>query len=433
MPRIVRERDLTRARELVREGRTDEAETIYATLLQEIPDQAEALNFLALCAVRRGQVVRAVEMLEQAAHHHPADLATLLNLGSARESAGNFEGALEAFQLAVNRHPDQPSARLCQGFAFEQLGRNGEALLTYYRAIADAQKQGYWLNASTTPPASLDRVRHAMRFVRDGRHRLFAEVLQPLIERHGKAALRRVEDCLTTLLKNRAKSTADTQQKPSFLDFPGLPATPYFERSLFPWIEDFERQTYAIRDELTALLSDPVGRERVFANDAEEQAGLRGLRDAPIWDGFYFYRTGARHDEMHRRCPRTAAALESLPLVHIRDHAPEVMFSVLTPGTHILPHRGVTNTRVVCHLPIIVPENCALVVDGEMHHWLEGQSVVFDDTFEHEAWNRSERTRVVLIADVWNPHLTFAEREAVTVLVAAIGDFNRAASAEGMP
>ena len=121
------------------------------------------------------------------------------------------------------------------------------------------------------------------------------------------------------------------------------------------------------------------------------------------------------------------AALDALPLVRIRANAPEVMFSVLTPGSHILPHRGVTNTRVVCHLPLVVPEDCALVVGGETHVWREGEAVAFDDTYEHEAWNRGSSTRVVLIIDVWNPHLTAAERDAVAVLVEAMGDFNRAA------
>jgi aspartate beta-hydroxylase len=74
-------------------------------------------------------------------------------------------------------------------------------------------------------------------------------------------------------------------------------------------------------------------------------------------------------------------------------------------------------------LPLIVPEDCALNVGGEIHEWREGRIVVFDDTYEHEAWNRSRSTRVVLIFDVWNPYLSDAERAAVTDVVAAIGDF----------
>jgi aspartate beta-hydroxylase len=103
-----------------------------------------------------------------------------------------------------------------------------------------------------------------------------------------------------------------------------------------------------------------------------------------------------------------------------------VLFSVFTTGTHLLPHRGVTNTRVVGHLPLLVPEDCALSVGGEIHVWRPGEVVVFDDTYEHEAWNRSPRTRVVMIFDTWNPYLTEAERAAVTDLVTAIGDFRRA-------
>jgi aspartate beta-hydroxylase len=194
-----------------------------------------------------------------------------------------------------------------------------------------------------------------------------------------------------------------------------------------PWFGDLERATGAIRKELLALLPAAEGSERVFTSEAAERLGLAGERGAPAWTGFYFWRHGERRDANHAACPRTSAALEALPLVRIREHAPEVMFSVLTPGTHILPHRGVTNTRVVCHLPLVVPAGCALTVGGERREWREGEAVAFDDTYEHEAWNRGGQTRVVLIIDVWNPHLTAAERDAVAVLVAALGDFNRAA------
>jgi len=98
---------------------------------------------------------------------------------------------------------------------------------------------------------------------------------------------------------------------------------------------------------------------------------------------------------------------------------------VLSPGTHLLPHRGVTNARIVAHLPLIVPVDCALRAGGEVHVWREGRLVFFDDTYEHEAWNRSGETRVVLILDCWNPYLTEAERAATGELMAAIGDFDR--------
>ena len=83
----------------------------------------------------------------------------------------------------------------------------------------------------------------------------------------------------------------------------------------------------------------------------------------------------------------------------------------------------------MAHLPLMVPENCALKVGGELHEWQEGRVVVFDDTYEHEAWNRSDKTRVVLIFDLWNPYLTEAERAALGELVGAIGDFRHTVEA----
>ena len=108
------------------------------------------------------------------------------------------------------------------------------------------------------------------------------------------------------------------------------------------------------------LLPDSAGRESVFGSEALEQTNLRGLDVPPSWTGYYFYRHGVRREDNCVSCPATARALDRLPLVHVRDHGPEVLYSVFTPGTHLLPHRGVTNTRLVGHLPLIVPEDCAL-------------------------------------------------------------------------
>jgi len=327
------------------------------------------------------------------------------------------------------QNPDDSAARLRLGFDFERKGRDDLALLAYYRAIVDAQRRGCWLDARTTAPELVDRVRHAMRFVKTGRRRLFDQALAPLIANHGLAALQRVEDCVALHVGERRGGSPDSRQQPSYLYFPGLPPAPWLDRSLFPWIAGLELETALIREELRQVLPRTEHSERVFADDAQECGGLTGTRGAPSWSGFYFWRHGERREDNHRQCPGTSRALEALPLVELRDQAPEVMFSVLTPGTHILPHRGVTNARVVCHLPLIVPEGCALVVGGERHVWREGEVVVFDDTFEHEAWNRGTDTRVVLIFDVWNPHLTAAEREAVIALVGVIDEFNRASAA----
>src|SRR5579883_528706 len=157
---------------------------------------------------------------------------------------------------------------------------------------------------------------------------------------------------------------ADPRQVPKFLYFPGLPTTPYFDRSLFPWYPALENHVDVIRAELREVLREEKGIAPFLGTNALDRVGdqLAGAESPPAWDAFFFYRHGERYEENCARCPRTAEILDSLPLVRIREHAPEICFSVLTPGTHILPHRGVTNTRLVTHLPLIVPEGCALVV-----------------------------------------------------------------------
>jgi aspartyl/asparaginyl beta-hydroxylase (cupin superfamily) len=94
------------------------------------------------------------------------------------------------------------------------------------------------------------------------------------------------------------------------------------------------------------------------------------------------------------------------------------MFSLLAPKTRIPPHHGVANTRLVCHLPLIVPDHCWFRVGAETRPWEPGRAWIFDDTIEHEAANDSDQLRVVLIFDIWHPGLSQPEREAIAALMA---------------
>jgi aspartate beta-hydroxylase len=412
-----------KAQELLRQGRIPEAESAFARLLEAAPDHVEALNVMALSALRGGQTRRALDYLRRAAAVDPKDALTQHHLGRALECAGDFPQALQAYQTAVRLRPEFVVARLYWADSLERAHELDSAVVQYVRALEDAQRNGKWLSAESTPAALRPMVEHAVRTVRDHRGLAFANLFEPLAKRFGKDSLARVAHTLRVYLKQETAVLPDPRQSPKFLYMPGLPATPYLDRSLFPWIEDLENSAAAIQAELAALLPQSRGAERVFSSEELERANLRGSGVAPSWTGYYFYRHGERREDNCAQCPATASALAPLPLSRVRDHGPEVLFSVFTPGTHLLPHRGVTNTRAVAHLPLMVPEECALTVGGEIHSWVEGRVVVFDDTYEHEAWNRSARTRVVLIFDIWNPYLTDIERLAIADLIAAIGDF----------
>jgi aspartate beta-hydroxylase len=320
-------------------------------------------------------------------------------------------------------------ARLMLGKVLSLLGQPREAAVEYHRAVTIAQKLGVWVSEATTPVPLREEVLCAVQTAQRYRRAVVDEALAPLRARHGTTELARIDACVASYLGERVVAPADARQRPKTLYFPALPATPWLPAEKLPWLDILRDSAAAIREELVSLrTAATAGFEPFldFPTPAHIERHLRGRgAEAPAWDAFFFYRHGKRNDANHARCPQTSAALEACPLIRIRDHAPEICFSVLTPGTHILPHHGDTNTRVVVHLPLIVPPGCALNVGGELHEWHEGKPVVFDDTFEHEAWNRGSSDRVVLIIDAWHPDLTEPERAALSALVPLLGDFDR--------
>jgi aspartyl/asparaginyl beta-hydroxylase (cupin superfamily) len=210
-------------------------------------------------------------------------------------------------------------------------------------------------------------------------------------------------------------------QQPKYYYFPGLPQIQFYERGQFPWLDDVEAATDDIRAELAAVLGDPGA----FAPYVQGHANRpykeqMGMLNNPVWSAFYLWKNGEVVPENAARCPKTMHALRNAPLARVRHRSPSVLFSLLRPGAHIPPHNGLINTRLICHLPVIVPRNCRFRVGNDEREWVEGKSWAFDDTIEHEAWNGSQETRVILLFDVWRPELTEQERSAVIALFEAI-------------
>jgi aspartate beta-hydroxylase len=162
---------------------------------------------------------------------------------------------------------------------------------------------------------------------------------------------------------------------------------------------------------------EPFMGENPTASSGEYVSGPAGAS----WDALFFFRHGRRYDANHARFPRTGALLDALDLCRIDGQAPEICFSILRPHTRIEPHHGVTNARVVIHIPLRVPAGCFLEVTGVgRHFWQPGRAMVFDDTFEHSAENPSDEVRGILLMDSWHPDLSEPERAAFRALVEAI-------------
>ena len=171
----------------------------------------------------------------------------------------------------------------------------------------------------------------------------------------------------------------------------------FFENSSFPFVEQLEASTAEIRAELERL--DP---EKFTAWPEKFLYENR-------WDVFGLYGFGRKLTGNCDLCPQTTAAVERIPQMVTAG------FSWLAAGAHIKPHRGYTDSVLRCHLPLLVPGDCALRVGGETRVWQEGRCLIFDDTVEHEAWNRSQTRRVILLLDFVRPgraHLPNVSKEA---------------------
>ena len=202
-------------------------------------------------------------------------------------------------------------------------------------------------------------------------------------------------------------------------------------------MEPEQRRT---RIQLHRLLKAPPGRGELLQCLTSDADGVVPYVDYPTgaplnqwrelnrsrrWGAYYLIKGGLRVERHLERCPQTAALLAAAPLAEVPGEAPTAFFSILEPRTRIPPHTGVTNTRLVVHVPLVIPPGCGFRVGSETREWQPGQAWVFDDTIEHEAWNGSDEPRAILILDIWNPFLSSAERALVSAATVALSEYYR--------
>jgi aspartyl/asparaginyl beta-hydroxylase (cupin superfamily) len=203
---------------------------------------------------------------------------------------------------------------------------------------------------------------------------------------------------LEAALRGTGRSPDPLQQPDKY--YPGLTARPWHDPAQFGWVPALEAAYPQIRAEALAL-ADGGG----FRPDPLSE----GLADG-TWHEFRLFTEG-RPDPAHcRAAPRTAQVVAAIAGA---TTAGLVYFSLLAPGTHVRPHFGPHNARLRCHLGLVVPDGCALRVGAQTGGWTQGKAIVFDDSYEHEVWNRSDQYRLVLILDIWHPGLTPAQIAAI--------------------
>lgn len=414
---------VARANALAGQGRLADADALFTRVLATDAAQPAALRFKAALALQRQQYPVAEDLLRSLLEREPDDASCHFNLALALYGQERHEQALAALDACVARNPEHPPAWLYRGALLEDFGREDEAVVSFLRGIRSAGRLGV-----QPSDEGLQRLTaHATAAVAVALDRAIDAALAPLVARHGADAIARIRKGADMFVGKRPIEFAHPLWRPGLFYVPDLEPRMFFAREEFPWAAEVEAATAEVRAELEAVLADGEGL-KPYVNHAAGTAGARtwqGINQSADWSSFHFFRHGERYEDNCRRCPRTAALLESIDLHRVPGYGPEAMFSVLRPHTRIPPHHGPVNGRVVVHLPLIVPPDCgALKAGDQQQSWQEGRLMMFDDAFRHEAWNDSDETRVVLIFDVWNPLLEPHERALVTAATAALAEFN---------
>lgn len=380
-------------------------------------EQASAANVAAgeanaegLAALRGGDHALAITAFSRATTLDPEALPLWRNLAHACRLSGDVagEGAALDRALALDRRDFGTQLRKAQ--LLQRTAQETAALIAWHGVQQLAAQQG--LDLAPQVRAELDE---GAAYCRGLQARLDASASKLLAEGQGRwdeTERRRIAAFVDRAMGRRTVY----QNECAGLYYPFLPADEFFDRRHFPWLDALEAHTDIIRAELRGILEDPGEAIRPYVRMDEGAPANKWtkLDQSLDWGACFLWEHGEPNLPVHERCPQTAALLARLPLLRIPARGPAAFFSILRPRSHIPPHTGVTNTRAIIHLPLIVPPGCGFRVGGETREWVEGQAFAFDDTIDHEAWNNSDEPRAVLIIDAWNPHLSAAEREAVT-------------------
>ena len=372
----------------------------------------------AMAALQRRDSAQALTLLGQAREQAPDDLEILMSIALAQRVGGDLLAAVATLDRVLIADPYHFMAQLSKAALIEQLSGPKTAAPLYKIALKIAPPEAH------LPPgvaAPLARARAVVDQHADSLAQHLDARLAEVRGRHGNQSLGRFDEALQILSGRKRPYVSE----PIDFHYPQLPAVPFFERSHFPWFPELEAATDMIRGELEAALA---AADADFAPYIDYPAGApvnqwAELNKSRRWRSLWLWRDGTKQEAACAQCPKTAELLSRLPMCDQQGYAPTALFSALEAHTHIPPHTGSTNARLLVHLPLILPGPARFRVGNELRTWRMGEAWAFDDTIEHEAWNDADQLRVILIFDVWNPLLSEAERDLVTAMMLAKQDF----------
>jgi len=377
--------------------------------MQIVNQEAERLARSGAESLRQGRAGEARSHCEAALRIDRANPRIWQLLAVACRALKDHAAEEAALDEVLAIEPQAVRGLIMKGDCRARAGEERGAVFLYRNALRIAEGQ-------TLPPSDVAELRRAEEIVRllDARHAARLEeslAEQGLTPEHRSPRFQHSLD----LMAGRKQVY---YQAPTGYYFPELAPTQYFDTAQFDWARTLEAATDAIREELQAVLAEGLGGFRPYIRSEAHQPRSHPLLDKKDWSALFLCENGTRFEDAIARCPKTWEAVGAAPQLWIERSSPTAMFSLLRPGARIPPHSGVQNTRLTCHLPLIVPPGCGFRVGNEVREWVEGRLLVFDDTIEHEAWNDSDEDRVVLIFDIGRPDMSEREHAEVAALLA---------------
>src|SRR5579884_1533670 len=365
-------------------------------------------------ATASGNLNRAEQLLRQACEGATNDPSIFLKLAALQRANGRLQQALNSVHRALAISPLDFTALLLRASLLDRMS-DPSAPEAWSHAIAQKPH-------GELPPHLEGVVATAMARVDQWTAKRDARIAVAM-EKYERSANPDEHWRLQRFRSNVLRRTRPYHSEPTHFHFPALEEREFYPRHLFPWMDKLEGATEIITSELKALMASDAAELVPYVQYADHLPldQWRELNKNQDWSAIHLLQNGEVVEANARFCPRTMDVLEQCNQPKIRGASPNAMFSLLAPKTHIPAHVGVNNTRLVCHLPLVVPEGCWFRVGAERRSWEAGKAFVFDDTIEHEADNPTEQLRVVFIFDTWQPQLSSLERDAVRCLIEADG------------
>ncbi len=371
----------------------------------------------AMAALQAGRADDAAGGFEQIISRGGASRDIWLGLALARQGQERPNEMIDALDKVLLEDPTNLRALLMKGDAIWDSGQHADAVTVYNyirKLVPDS-------NMVEGPARQMvERVATRLDAHNTGIRNHLTQHFREHVSGASSYEQARFERAKAMLFGDRQRYS----QEPRSFFYPELPDREFYEAEDYAWTERLIAAENQIRKEFEALRDQP-GAFTPYIHAAGNVPIDRNnpLLDNDDWSAVHIQKNGVVDQAIATTMPSVLDALSDAPLEKIDQRGPTVLVSRLAAGARIPPHTGYLNTRLTCHLPIIIPDGCGLRCGSETRHWRSGEMLMFNDSIDHEAWNASDEDRFVLIFFVWRPELSEADQAMIKSLIEGIDSY----------